>query len=183
MFTRGYQVFPISSPTVFGESGAHPKNCTIHDDPRHPREVGVTHAFCPHMGAHLGMGGVVVGNSLQCPFHGWSFNVAGMVWKTSAQCRGYSHWQLGKRRKRGLTHGFGAALFSDKPRYIPISVGIKKLRVNSLFWLLRSSFFTISPSGDCVSVPYRRCNRDMPESSKLHAYEADGGIVEISCPM
>jgi len=127
MFTRGYQVFPISSPTVFGESGAHPKNCTIHDDPRHPREVGVTHAFCPHMGAHLGMGGVVVGNSLQCPFHGWSFNVAGMVWKTSAQCRGYSHWQLGKRRKRGLTHGFGAALFSDKPRYIPISVGIGKI--------------------------------------------------------
>ncbi|CAL1160992.1 unnamed protein product [Cladocopium goreaui] len=72
-------------------------------------KVGVTHAFCPHMGAHLGMGGVVVGNSLQCPFHGWSFNVA----------------------------------------------------------------------GDCVSVPYRRCNRDMPESSKLHAYEVREHLERI----
>ena len=41
------------------------------------REVGVVHAFCPHMGAHLGMGGMVVGNLLQCPFHGWSFDASG----------------------------------------------------------------------------------------------------------
>ena len=40
-------------------------------------QVGVMHAFCPHMGAHLGMGGVVVGNLLQCPFHGWSFDTSG----------------------------------------------------------------------------------------------------------
>ena len=34
-------------------------------------------AFCPHMGAHLGFGGEVVGNSIKCPFHGWSFDREG----------------------------------------------------------------------------------------------------------
>ncbi|HEY4224099.1 MAG TPA: Rieske 2Fe-2S domain-containing protein, partial [Myxococcota bacterium] len=37
---------------------------------------GVAHvadAYCPHLGAHLGVGGVVVDNTLQCPFHGWRF--------------------------------------------------------------------------------------------------------------
>lgn len=28
-------------------------------------------AYCPHMGAHLGYGGVVEGDCLRCPYHGW----------------------------------------------------------------------------------------------------------------
>jgi nitrite reductase/ring-hydroxylating ferredoxin subunit len=40
-------------------------------------KVGVLHAFCPHLGAHLGQGGVVEGNLLVCPFHKWSFNSSG----------------------------------------------------------------------------------------------------------
>jgi len=30
-------------------------------------------AFCPHLGAHLGYKGRVVGESVRCPFHGWQF--------------------------------------------------------------------------------------------------------------
>ncbi len=30
-------------------------------------------AHCPHLGAHLGHGGKVVDNALQCPFHAWEF--------------------------------------------------------------------------------------------------------------
>ncbi len=40
-------------------------------------ESGVAHvmdAFCPHLGAHLGYGGSVHGESIACPFHGWRFN-------------------------------------------------------------------------------------------------------------
>ena len=34
-------------------------------------------AFCPHMGAHLGYGGKVAGESIVCPFHAWAFDSEG----------------------------------------------------------------------------------------------------------
>ncbi|MGA8545994.1 MAG: Rieske 2Fe-2S domain-containing protein [Mycobacterium sp.] len=37
----------------------------------------VVSARCPHMGAHVGYGGQVVGESISCPFHGWEFGVDG----------------------------------------------------------------------------------------------------------
>jgi nitrite reductase/ring-hydroxylating ferredoxin subunit len=33
----------------------------------------VMDAHCPHLGAHLGVGGRVRGETIQCPFHGWRF--------------------------------------------------------------------------------------------------------------
>ncbi len=40
-------------------------------------ELCVMDAHCPHLGAHLGYGGKVVGESVQCPFHAWRFNTQG----------------------------------------------------------------------------------------------------------
>lgn len=37
----------------------------------------VMDAYCEHLGAHLGYGGHVVGEVLQCPFHGWQWNREG----------------------------------------------------------------------------------------------------------
>jgi phenylpropionate dioxygenase-like ring-hydroxylating dioxygenase large terminal subunit len=31
----------------------------------------------PHLGAHLGVGGKVVGETIQCPFHGWQYGADG----------------------------------------------------------------------------------------------------------
>lgn len=36
-------------------------------------------AYCPHLGAHLGHGGEVKGESLACPFHAWELNTGGEV--------------------------------------------------------------------------------------------------------
>ena len=36
----------------------------------------VADAHCPHLGAHLGFGGEVVGESIRCPFHHWEFEGA-----------------------------------------------------------------------------------------------------------
>jgi phenylpropionate dioxygenase-like ring-hydroxylating dioxygenase large terminal subunit len=41
---------------------------------------GVARAFdahCPHLGAHLGVGGRLLDGVLQCPFHGWRFDSGG----------------------------------------------------------------------------------------------------------
>jgi phenylpropionate dioxygenase-like ring-hydroxylating dioxygenase large terminal subunit len=34
-------------------------------------------AFCPHLGAHLGVGGTVEAGELVCPFHGWRYDAQG----------------------------------------------------------------------------------------------------------
>jgi len=42
-------------------------------------EAKVLDAYCPHLGAHLGYGGTVKGETIACPFHGWQFNGEGFV--------------------------------------------------------------------------------------------------------
>lgn len=37
----------------------------------------VLDAHCPHLGAHLGVGGRVEGETIRCPFHGWRFDGEG----------------------------------------------------------------------------------------------------------
>ena len=37
-------------------------------------EAFVLNAYCTHMGANLGFGGIVSGNCISCPFHQWKFS-------------------------------------------------------------------------------------------------------------
>jgi phenylpropionate dioxygenase-like ring-hydroxylating dioxygenase large terminal subunit len=39
--------------------------------------AAVLDAYCPHLGAHLGVGGKVEGNTIRCPFHSWRFDGQG----------------------------------------------------------------------------------------------------------
>lgn len=39
-------------------------------------------AYCPHMGAHFAHGGAVLGENLQCPFHGFCFDPTGTCVQT-----------------------------------------------------------------------------------------------------
>jgi nitrite reductase/ring-hydroxylating ferredoxin subunit len=43
-------------------------------------QAKVLDAFCPHLGAHLGYGGRVMGETVRCPFHAWQFD------GTSGEC-------------------------------------------------------------------------------------------------
>nr|XP_006822277.1 PREDICTED: cholesterol desaturase daf-36-like [Saccoglossus kowalevskii] len=36
-------------------------------------EVFIVDAYCPHMGANVAIGGRVLGDCIECPFHGWVF--------------------------------------------------------------------------------------------------------------
>jgi 3-ketosteroid 9alpha-monooxygenase subunit A len=40
-------------------------------------ELKVLDAHCPHLGAHLGYGGKVKGDCIECPFHAWKFDGGG----------------------------------------------------------------------------------------------------------
>lgn len=44
----------------------------------HGGDIALLDAFCPHLGAHLGHGGVVEGDHIRCPFHAWEFDRAGV---------------------------------------------------------------------------------------------------------
>ena len=40
-------------------------------------KVGMTDPYCPHLGAHIGHGGKVVGENIRCPFHHWQYDTEG----------------------------------------------------------------------------------------------------------
>lgn len=40
--------------------------------------VSALDAYCPHLGAHLGIGGTVEGETLRCPFHAFRFDTGGV---------------------------------------------------------------------------------------------------------
>lgn len=40
-------------------------------------QVVLCDAYCPHLGAHLGFGGVVTDDGMRCPLHGWLFDADG----------------------------------------------------------------------------------------------------------
>ncbi|XP_069980673.1 cholesterol 7-desaturase nvd [Penaeus vannamei] len=63
--SRKVKVEQVIQVQVFGETLAvfRSKDGTAH----------VTDAYCPHMGANMAVGGVVKGDCLECPFHGWLF--------------------------------------------------------------------------------------------------------------
>ncbi len=60
-------------------------------------QVAVLDAHCPHLGAHLGVGGKVVGDTIQCPFHGWR-------WSTEGQCAAIPYSDRGPSRARAVSY-------------------------------------------------------------------------------
>jgi len=86
----------------------------------------VTDAYCKHLGAHMGHGGRVKGNNLECPFHAWEYDEKGSVVavpyaekippSAARPCK--NQWQVAEVNKQILTwyHPFG-----EKPKWDPVA--------------------------------------------------------------
>ena len=61
-------------------------------------EVRAVDPYCPHLGAHLGHAGAVVGESLRCGFHGFQFDGAGACVATAYGGKAPRAAKLGVRR-------------------------------------------------------------------------------------
>ena len=65
-------------------------------------EVSMLDAYCPHLGAHLGHGGIINGECIECPFHAWRWKTDGKIGEIpyaknippKAKKLKYSHTQL-----------------------------------------------------------------------------------------
>ena len=49
----------------------------------HGNGLAALDAHCPHLGAHMGKGGRVEGDTIRCPFHGFCFDSSGTCTKTA----------------------------------------------------------------------------------------------------
>ena len=63
-------------------------------------EAGEFHlqdAYCPHLGAHIGVGGTVHGTEVACPFHGWRYDATGA-------CTNIPYSQRGNKKAKLRTY-------------------------------------------------------------------------------
>lgn len=65
-------------------------------------ELVVLNAYCEHLGAHLGHGGTVCGDDIQCPFHGWQWSPKGKntcipYQKATNRVRKIGYWHTAER--------------------------------------------------------------------------------------
>lgn len=91
-------------------------------------KVGVLHAFCPHLGAHLGEGGTIDGNLIVCPFHNWSFDAEGKCQKIPYMKSDCALSDRTKTKAYQVRELLGMVLvwfhaeekFADNPEYEPL---------------------------------------------------------------
>lgn len=71
-------------------------------------KVHIMDAYCPHLGANMGLGGVVRGDCLECPFHGWQFD------GNSGKCTSVPYSEKGKLFKVEFVAFAGLSAFQNK---------------------------------------------------------------------
>jgi 3-ketosteroid 9alpha-monooxygenase subunit A len=90
----------------------------------------VLDAYCPHLGAHLGVGGAIVDDTIRCPFHAWRFDAGGRCVevpyaRTQPKRAAVRSWRTVERNGLVFVHYVPAGALSDivaaEPEYdIPV---------------------------------------------------------------
>jgi 3-ketosteroid 9alpha-monooxygenase subunit A len=110
----------------------------------HDGRSRVFDAHCPHLGAHLGVGGRVEGEGIRCPFHGWRFDGSGCLAEVPGLDREPPAVRLRAhpvQERNGFTHvwvhaggvapGYDVLEFREDPsRWTPWSVSAYRVRVH-----------------------------------------------------
>ncbi|HEY4929653.1 MAG TPA: Rieske 2Fe-2S domain-containing protein [Acidimicrobiales bacterium] len=100
-------------------------------------------AHCPHLGAHLGVGGQVCGDGIACPFHGWRFDGQGQVVEVPGLARppraSARAWDVRERNGRifvwhhaeGVTPDFDVVPYrEDESAWTPWTSNTYRVRVH-----------------------------------------------------
>ena len=167
-------------------------------------EDGIARVFdahCPHLGAHLGIGGRVCGEGLACPFHGWRFDgggqlaeVPGLDRKPRASAR---PWPVSERNGRIFMWHHADRLppdyevtgyRSDESEWTPwrsnsyrVRVHVQDLTENIID---RSHFYAVhdmkTPESDHFEVRFEDTSMIVKQSLKVTAVDVAGYEIQTT---
>lgn len=154
-------------------------------------QARMTHAYCKHLGAHMGYGGRVKGNNLECPFHAWEYNAQGSVVdvpyakkvppSAARPCK--VQWEIREVNQQVLAwyHPFG-----EEPKWEPVSfdqVGDPDWTDYDKYeWIVHGPVQNMAENGvDAAHFLYIHGTKEMPE----YDFEFDGHIrkASVDAPM
>ena len=146
--------------------------------------VGMTDPYCPHLGAHLGHDGVVVGNNIRCPFHHWEYDTQGWCKKIP-----YAKVMPGITRRKPVLQALPiqekyGAIFAwyhpngdapsfplmDVPELDAAEKGEGYVAIDRKFWDIPTMIQELGENGvDYVHLHYLHHHPSMPPASKIWA--------------
>jgi len=145
--------------------------------------VAVLDAFCPHLGAHLGHGGVVEGENIRCPFHAWTFNCEGQCVdvpyaKVKPKKASIQPWIV--RELAGLVmvwhHAEGAPPEFDLPESIPEAESDEWTDFERRRWEIRTRNQEMAENAvDAAHFHYVHGTKNIPRSEAT----VDGAILRV----
>jgi 3-ketosteroid 9alpha-monooxygenase subunit A len=165
-------------------------------------EAGIARVFdahCPHLGAHLGVGGRVCGDGIVCPFHGWRFDGDGTLVEVPRLGRtprvSARAWEVCERNGRifvwhhadGMSPTFEVIGYrEDEPNWTPWRCNTYRVRVHvqdlTENIIDRSHFLTVHdmerPEHEHFEVSFSGSSMVVEQRLKVTAASALG--VEVS---
>ena len=142
----------------------------------------VLDAHCPHLGAHLGHGGCVVGESISCPFHAWKFDGDGQCTDVPYASKipkkaGLGAWPVVEANGLVMVWHHGAG---EAPSWAPPAVAEHENDAWTPYekrrWQIRTHNQEMAENAvDSAHFLYLHGTQEMPES---HAV-ADGPLLHV----